>query len=328
MGGMSTTVINPRVIFVQALEPEDLTEGKLWYNTTDNQTYVSNGSSYNLVADISLTELEQQNLEQSLNILINSTASSSTLNDYDTMFVDIFSDVDGTSDTIDTGNTTSDFSTDHYRNYSVTSGYTDETIFTSSGVNVLVLKETYTDDVAGLSIKSVGVTLKNSDPVRIARGQLKVFFTDATSTNYLMSHTGSTYTAVTADVSEADSIKVIDYVELWVQTNNNTVTAYCKDIIFNILADGVNELVQTNAISIDANPTAHQVYCHNVVSGSGSITYDISFDGGTTFITGQPINTKNTSVHDGSSMILKLNTNGVGSGNHSQVYDYGVMLYN
>lgn len=91
---------------------------------------------------------------------------------------------------------------------------------------------------------------------------------------------------------------------------------------------GSDSLVQTNAQSITADPTAHQLYCHNSLEGSGSITYDISFDGGSTWITDQEINTKNTSVHDGSSMIIKINLNGVGAGNTSEIKDYAIMLYN
>lgn len=40
------TLLNPRVIFTQATEPNDKEEGKLWYDTTTKTLYVSDGTEY------------------------------------------------------------------------------------------------------------------------------------------------------------------------------------------------------------------------------------------------------------------------------------------
>jgi len=41
-----------KYVKIQATTPTDLTEGRLWYNTTDNKTYVSDGSSYGALGSI------------------------------------------------------------------------------------------------------------------------------------------------------------------------------------------------------------------------------------------------------------------------------------
>ena len=125
---MKTTILNPKYVYVQASTPSDTTEGKLWYKTGDNTLYASDGSSYNQVTT-DLGDLELQQLEQNLQILINSAAASSTLNDYDDMYVDAFSDADGTNDTIDTGNTTAVHGGEYYTN---SAGWTTEANYTQT----------------------------------------------------------------------------------------------------------------------------------------------------------------------------------------------------
>jgi len=46
---METTTLNPQYIYVQATEPSDKTQGKIWYNTTANVLYSSDGTNYNVL---------------------------------------------------------------------------------------------------------------------------------------------------------------------------------------------------------------------------------------------------------------------------------------
>ena len=71
---VETTILNPQYVYVQATTPSDLTQGKLWYNTTAKALYSSDGSSYStMTTDLTPLEavdliLQKQNLEQGINI--------------------------------------------------------------------------------------------------------------------------------------------------------------------------------------------------------------------------------------------------------------------
>lgn len=89
-----------------------------------------------------------------------------------------------------------------------------------------------------------------------------------------------------------------------------------------------NKIVQTDAATVTTAQTHHQLFCNNAVAGSGTVTYDISFDNGSNYDTGQALNTKNTrSAATGTQMILKLNLNGTGAGNTAEASDYAIMLW-
>lgn len=49
MAIISEAPINPRYVYTQATEPLDKTEGKLWFNTTTNALYTSDGIDYNVI---------------------------------------------------------------------------------------------------------------------------------------------------------------------------------------------------------------------------------------------------------------------------------------
>ena len=51
MAIISEAPINPKYVYVQATEPADKTEGKLWYNTSNEATYSSDGTTYNLLGE-------------------------------------------------------------------------------------------------------------------------------------------------------------------------------------------------------------------------------------------------------------------------------------
>jgi len=78
---IETTTLNPQVIFVSATTPSDTTEGKMWYNTSDNSLYVSNGTNY-ITMSTDLTSIQTLIQENALNILVNSAGASTTLNDW------------------------------------------------------------------------------------------------------------------------------------------------------------------------------------------------------------------------------------------------------
>lgn len=431
---VTITNINPKYIYIQATQPADVTNGKLWYDTSTNRWFTANGTSYTLF-ETDLTDLNRQQLEQNLNILVNSAQASSTLLDYDDMFVDLFSDSNGYDNTIDTANSTASFVTDHYEFPDVGSVYViieadDATVnWTSNNTKLLKLSSgkwvlygtSGTDEEKRANIhKSLwfGTTganqliddftnitsLKTTDSRDVGKrafyvdvtrttssgtGYMTGAFTDTTNNLncsswshvwgsgysftdsnelgtdrssdevnnpascdvelYNWSPSGHTYWQIpngtnrntasastyATDWSRAQVIVLCSGQLTWTPSGVDTTTAdrdfYTDDSIpeFTAVSSGAMEtfFVQTNTITVDADPIAHQIYCHNAITGDGAITYDISLDDGTTWVTDQELNTKNTSVNNGSSMKVKLNLNGALGSDTIEVDDYAVMLF-
>ena len=314
---------------------------------TDGVTIGENAGGELEISGTYIAKVNDLNSEQSLNILINSAAASSTLNDYEDMFLDIFSDADGNDNTVDIENTTAAFSTDKYDNiaadFPFNSGFTLDTTSAETnlgGYNISVDNTCELKSVTKSAECNATTAYLRSTPtgVDIATativGNTAIFSPTQTLTqgqNYsiMVGSGGSSYTR---DLETSISYPVNgSYINLTggIFSNNDTpqsTVAMNIDSI-TITSTTANRIVQTNAQAITANPTGHQVYSHNTLAGTGNITYDISFDGGTTWVTGQSLNTKNTSVHAGSSMKIKLNLNGTGSGNTSSAKDYAIMLY-
>jgi len=88
-----------------------------------------------------------------------------------------------------------------------------------------------------------------------------------------------------------------------------------------------DKIVQTNTITLPANITAFQIYCKKAVAGSGSMNYQISLDGGSSFSSDKNLDTKYTNATSGTSLKLKLKLNGTGSGNTCHLYNYALMVW-
>ena len=336
--------IPKRYVYTQATTPTGATEGSLWYNTTSKILKTYDGSTWSEVTT-DLTELEQQQLEQNINILINSASASSTLNDYDVMFLDIFTDSSGHSNTIDTGNTTADFAVDKYANNgggteetNPTQPTTTESITGKCGMRVQFANSqdrlVCTKTSQCTATKAYVQTAYGSGVLATADfvGNVATFsgLSLSASTDYyiLVDKEGSSYNnGYNNGGSYPNDTGEINWVAGY-NKDGNTNSTYSR-AWQKIAYGGVPEdlIVQTNAETITSNPLAHQLYCHNTLAGEGSVTYDVSFDGGSTWVTGQSLNTKNTDVHNGSSMVIKINLNGVGAGNTSSIKDYAIMLY-
>lgn len=280
--------------------------------------------------------INQRVLENAINILVNS-ASAASLNDYDNMFLDIFSDADGYDGTIDTGNTTATFDTDHYKNLTtldlaIRDGGSTEATSSARGYN-------FTTQQAGVMITSVEVDPNfNGDRCQVIRvSDSAVMETSTSLSSNVFTFTGTELADATAYKVVADNSGA-SYNAQYVNTPgsypytdaNISVTSGTYDSagstwnirnIFSSVASDV--LIQTNATTTTTGATYHQLYAH--YSGSGTVTYDISFDNGVTWDTGQPINTKNqvTDASVGTQMLVKINTtNGT-----ILIDDYAVLLY-
>lgn len=340
---LGATTINPRVIFVSSIEPSDKTKGKLWYNTTNNSLYTSNGTNYVLLEN-DLTDFINQNLQQNLNILINSAGASTTLNDYDNMFLDIFSDADGTDNTINTGNTDAVFLTNKYANGSSSIDAHGKTfnntyntansggvkIHTNTSCTITTVVKPPLSTATRCILENSAHTVLETVSFSGDTATLSTALTNNTDYWVLVDNNGSAMNHRNADQGTAIfpiNKTNINYISTWIN-GLEVITTYIYDILsIETTNTPSNKVIQTNMQTITANPTAHQVYCHNAVAGTGSVTYDISFDNGSTWVTGQAVNTKNTSVHNGTQLVFKLNLNGVGAGNTAEANDYAIMLF-
>ena len=346
------TPINPRVVFVSATQPADITEGKIWYNTSDNKVYTSNGSAY-VMLGADTTYIDRQQLEQDINILINGASSSSTLNDYDYMFLDIFSSASGLEGSVDGAETTSVHSGVYFKNSIIDTSTTDEVTqafnqlaqtTTYKGTQILmkgdfilteIEKESlctatkcYVYDNATGDLLGTGTFSQVTHKVALA-----VPLTDAKYYDIVCGSDGASYQQRDSDTQ---SFPYVGTNVNFIKSRNFDGSSWSDDTAQAInvkfattssVTEFVDALVQTNAQTIEANPLAHQIYSHYALAGTGALTYDISFDDGTTWIEDQEFNTKNTSVHDGTEMIIKFNLLGTGAGNTAFIEDYAVMLY-
>ncbi len=289
-----------------------------------------------------------QQLEQDINILINSAASASTLEPYEDMFLDIFNTAAGFDGTVNLGNTTAthDSGNEVYKNNFATILTTDghgETQSTTAATTAFRgLK--ITTNFACTLLKITKPSNANPTTARLfdsGKSQLAVatYSGDVATFNFALADATTFYVGHdSGGASYTQSFKVgasfpynrtnVNFTGSLAGTTDSTVDVLGPaSIETEITGDPIDGIVETNAITITSNPVGHQLFCHNAVAGSGSVDYDVSFDNGVTFETGQSLNTINADVHTGSQMIIKLNLNGVGLGNTSEASDYALMLF-
>ena len=337
---METTTLNPQYVYVQATEPSDKTEGKLWYNTTNNALYSSNGTTY-ITMETDTSAIQKLILENGVQILINSAGATTTLNDWDDMFIDNFSDSGGYLNTVDTGTTTAFFNTDKYKNNIISNDAHNvtlnahETGTTKQGFKILTKNtEILTKVTKHNSVTATKCYLYSGDYTSLLDTQS--FIGNDATFNYSLTDDTSYCIVVDKEDATFTSYYVVEMNFPVVKTNINYIKSmyngsendHYGHSITSITTNTIsNKIVQTNAETITANPLAHQVYSQNTTAGTGTTTYDISFDNGSTWVINQAINTKNTSVHNGTQLIIKLNLNGSGIGNTAEAENYAIMLF-
>lgn len=105
-----------KVIYVGASEPSNKSEGKLWYDKTNNKLLSSDGTSYlGVNIEENLNPLIQEIIRNKLNLLeLNSGASVNFT--HEGSILEVFSDSNGMNNTINTGNTTAKFDSEKYKN--------------------------------------------------------------------------------------------------------------------------------------------------------------------------------------------------------------------
>ena len=315
---------------------------------------LANADEVNANFNYAISYARQKDAELAINILINSAAIASTLNPYDDMYLDIFNVAAGNDGTVNTGNTTAtyDSGAEVYKNLAESgspandaTGFTNDSGSTEtpkSGMRVVAQTDCVLKTVTKLSTcTATQCYLHNSDGTSVGSLIEQVAFSGdvATFSSVAVMGSGSTY-AILCDNNGSNFTRNVEFtpgypisgtnVDITAGFNLGSIDSSNGFNFANINSDALvpaDKLVETNAQSITANPIAHQLYCHNTTTSTGNVTYDVSFDGGTTWVTGQALNTYNTSVHTGSSMLVRINLNEGASSGEVELSDYAIMLF-
>lgn len=327
-----------KYVFTQATEPDDKTEGKLWYNTSDNSLYTSNGTNYvKLGID---TTFFNEIFNNSLDIL--DIQAQETLDGGQSAYMvrDLFTDADGFLDTVDTGNTTASFDTNLYKNFGISGADNISTttmnnvtsITTKRGAvitvkNPILLKTATTNQPSGTAPTKwyLGKTNGGSE---IASGDIT---TGTAIINQILT-AGIYYLTADNDGSSFDTPTNSADTYPYIGTNweiTNGVTGGNVWVWNGYTADGIvtDVLIQTNKQDLNIEPSNFQVYAHKqIISGTGNITASVSFDNGANYQTVN-LNTTTTITDKGDEMILKLNLNAGASNGLASCEGYGVMFW-
>ena len=346
----------PAIMIEQATAPATAAAGMLWWDTDDLLLYYYTGSSWVQISSASdAAGYEQIVANIVLEILRLSAEGTLTAPDYNNMFVDYFADEDGQDGTIDTAETTALFSTDTYTNNKPFET-TEQTLVT---LNQKIATSNYAG--YGIMVGDEAITLKEVEvksdttatKMHLFTGAVETAVVDITSkkatfNNVLAANTKYTLCARAEGASYDRSINtsassfpynytdlsLVNYVNQAAVPNGsetNTGQAHViQDITYTKPKEPADYIVKTNAQALEFNPAYILVHSKDkTLTGTGSITYDVYFDGGTTpDSTGNALDAK-IPITDGSgkNMVINLNLNGVGTGNTSELKDYEAILW-
>ena len=332
-----TTSLNPEYVYTQATEPTDKTIGKIWVDTstTPPTTKVSDGTNYNALST-DLTDVEKMIAQNGLSIIDNTAQASLTAGTNANFVRDIYTISGGYLNTIDTGNTTANYS----QNYSnavlgtpensddvTKTGYTYSFTTTMTAINPGYISHIkfYISTGQDLHITIV----QNSETI------LDKIGTSVTGNNDI-SISLSEYTKIIEagefTISFRNNISKVDS-QSSTKTNfsysNQTIPA--QDTSTNWLTyvpvTFSNKIVQTNAQTLSFTPTKAMIIAHETTTGPSSVTYDLSTDGGTNYQTGLSSGEEITLTNTGTSLILKQNLNAGASSDEASATDWGVLFW-
>jgi hypothetical protein len=277
-----------------------------------------------------------------LNILDLTAQSSLTAGINGNFERDTYTDSDGYLGTIDTGSTTANFNNPAYsttetitrahgQSLGINQGRTDKQgIYITVGGSDLILhsitKNTNDDATKGY--------LTNSSDVVIASGNFVnnvcVFSTPQTlsaSTTYgiAVDNAGVDWTSRRTDAISPYPIASTGF--NWVgQINGDNRFIYSVDSI-QIVTGNSDGIVQTNAQTIESGFTHFMIVSNEETTGTGSVTYDISFDNGSNYQTGLESFQQYEIEDTGTDLILKQNLNAGASNGTASAYNWGVLLW-
>ncbi len=231
---------------------------------------------------------------------------------------DSYTDVDGWLNTIDTTNTTAGFISDDYY-YRAGVLYSDPSVVSTTSTSFVVVKTFNVD----MNIHHITSKIRNANYTKAA--YLQVRFTDAE---------GSWLSAASSAVGLAWSLKTLDNpypertptkVEILLRSSDSNYTAY--EVNTKLFGPPVaTQIVQTQPQSIQSGFQRFVIFATEETPGTSSVTYDVSFDGGTNYQTGLVSSQIYEIENPGTSLILKQNLHPGENDEIAKTYDWGILL--
>jgi hypothetical protein len=320
----------PQFIFVQATEPTDKTQGKLWYKTTENALYKSNGISYSILAE-STQYLNTIINENTLSILDLQAIETLTGGQSAYMIRDIYTDTTGYLNTINIGATNATYTADTPTTNahgialddinSVTAKRGITILFKADGILVNATKSGDSAATKGYLLRSTGETIIGATSFvgnvvtfnyPVHAGETIVIAADAAG--------GSYNSDSTSGIPSVPNSTTNGYIYQYGGTKFYEFDSFNFSGVANTYANGgADKIVTTTAATIAAGSTKFQIFTlGSSLSGDGNITYDVSFDNGAHYQTAVIANVQTAITTSGTQLILKQNLNkGAGAGTAS-----------
>ena len=355
--------ITPTYVYVQSTQPSDTTAGKLWGNTSVSPTtlYIADGSTYNIVAtsltqvNADITALLKTASDNALNILFTEAKASLTAGTTANIKADTYTTSGGYLSTINAGATTANFNATNYDNnlksnetgtllYSATIsatakigvqikiGANNTTIFSISKDSHCTATTAYLYASAQSDGGAVGAFIASqafsgntatfASPQAVTANTWYWVLVDSAGGSYTISVNENPasfpYTSTNLNFTYGmDSAGTPANTWLNLQPSAGVVVTQRRQ----------NSIIQTNAQTLSATPTYAMIVAHETTAGTGSVTYDISTNGGTNYQTAQTSYNKITLTNAGTSLIIKQNLNAGASAGSASATDWGVMYW-
>jgi len=315
--------------------------------TTKSHTSLSAiGTLTHAQLETQLTAVTQAAIESAFYILQLEANDTLTAATYTDMFLDIFSDSTGYSNTINTTNTTSAFSTNKYTtpvsqtgtvtwnpdstgSISTKLGWKIVTVSTSG----ITLTEITKDSQSNATTWYVGTTAGGS---QIGTGSFSgdtsgaiSLALSASTTYYVTSDSGgSSYTyAQKNDTLNVDSTpdNLFRMTAGYAGgdqsgTHYNLATVKCE------ISGASTSVTETNTITVPSGIIKYRLFVKKVLTGTGAITYKISFDNGSSYSASRTLDT-DYDVPGGATTSCKIqleHSKGTGS---ADAYGYSLMVW-
>ena len=261
-----------------------------------------------------------ESINQNTILSENATVTDKTYTYADT---DIMSDSTGYNDTIDTGNSTSQFDTDKYwgmitsadeSNNSETSRWEDS--FATTKTITLASDKRVTQVDNEIKSQIVGGTIYC---------RMKFNYSDS-SNGYSSSQSTPNTSYVARSYTNPSTEKLVTSIEVQCKGGNQT-DRNCyehNDVVTAFTAS--NSVVQTNSKTFSSNVNSIFINANKILNGSSTITADISSDGGTAFEkTSQNFDEWIALDGDNTDIVVKFNLNVDGS-DTPELYGYSYIV--
>lgn len=312
---IQTTALNPRYVYVQPTMPTDTTIGKLWYNTSNNILYTSDGTTYNEMKT-DLTPLYNGLALAQLQMLYFANQNALTPNTPSNFKGDVYTDNDGWLNTIDTTNTTAVFMSDYYASLEIV--YSNPSEVSTTSTSYVVVKTFNVD-------KNIYYIISEIRNEITSNTYLKVRFTDAEGSWETEETSTASSSFVSRTLYNPYPERKPTTVEIMLRTTNSDRTAYERNTkLFGPPA--ATQIVQTKPQSIQSGFQRFVIFATEETPGTSSVTYDVSFDGGTNYQTGLVSSQIYEIENPGTSLILKQNLHPGENDELAKTYDWGILL--